>query len=299
MNDIKSEVLIEREGRVVRWGQAAYFKTWNGFKETFSLSAVKAVATPIAVVIAMTAFISNRRELNDGRGRELRVPSITQDVPLTSIPIVNDVRLTNQIPSTGLRRSIADRIRVYNLRETSDIPVGSESRAIFESGATNGIVKARLLKPLIVDGEAILPERTTIFGRGKSTEERLYVEFQKAILPNGESFPIRAQAFDVGDKILGLKGTSVGNRTRKMATAIGFGVFGGLADSLKETSGTSIWGQEQKKSLKDAALAGASKAALDQSTSAIEEMKNAPFIIEVKAGTEFFMMIDEPKQQEK
>ena len=48
---------------------------------------------------------------------------------------------------------------------------------------------------------------------------------------------------------------------------------------------------------RDAALAGASKAALDQSQAYLEEMKKSPNIIEVKAGTEISVMTDEPKQK--
>ena len=35
------------------------------------------------------------------------------------------------------------------------------------------------------------PEGTVVFGRGKSREERLSVEFRKAIFPNGETISIQ------------------------------------------------------------------------------------------------------------
>ena len=78
---------------------------------------------------------------------------------------------------------------------------------------------------------------------------------------------------------------------------MGFGLLGGMADGLQDTSG-SMFAYERKRSLKDAALSGTSKAALDQSQSYMDEMKNAPNIIEVKRGTEFYLLFDEPKKKE-
>lgn len=297
-NQKPTEVLIEREGRTFRWGQGAYFRTWNGLKETLSVSALKVLALPIAIVLGIVTFFSGRKEAQDQRGRTVAVPTITQDVPIIEARILDGRQTPNQLQAPRIGRGVVGRIKVFRLSQLSEIPVGSEARAILESGASNGIVKARLLSALKVDGDAILPERTTIFGRGRSSEERLYVEFHKAVFPSGESIEIRGQAFDVRDKILGLKGSLIGTRSKKMGLAIGFGVLGGMADGLQSTSGSSPWGVQEKKSMRDAALSGASKAALDQSTAYIEEMKNAPHIIEVKTGTEFYLIIDEPMRKE-
>ena len=148
-----------------------------------------------------------------------------------------------------------------------------------------------------MDGEPLIPENSVLFGRGKSGEERLYVEFNKVIFPTGESYSILAQGFDVADKILGLKGAIVSVKAKKMGMAMGLGFIGGMADGLRETSGSSFF-TNQKPTLKDAALSGASKAALDQSAAYLEEMKKSPNIIEVKVGTEFVIIIDEPKKKE-
>lgn len=295
----QSEVFIEREGKAFRWGQSEYFKTWNGLKKTLSLSALQATALPIAILIGIITFLfSAEKEVVDFRGNPVQVPSINQESTRIQAPILEQKDLINQIPRPKVQVGVVGRIKVFNLRGHSDIPVGSEAKAVLESGASNGIVKAKLVTALQVDGENVLPEGTTIFGKGRSTDERLLIEFRKAIFPNGESFPILAQAFDVSDKILGLKGSFVGTRTKKMGIAIGFGVLGGMAEGLQDTSGSSIWGGGQKKSARDAALSGASRAALDQSQVYIDEMKSAPVVIEVKKGTEFYMIVDEPVREE-
>ena len=292
------EVLIEKEGRAWRWGEAKYLHTWNGLKQTISESTIKAIALPLAVAIACIAhFLPNQNELRESIGKAIDSPNVTHDLPIIDVPIL-EARPSSR---GGGNKQLAriENIRVVRLGGVGLIPVGTEARAVLVSGASNGIVKAKLLSSLLVDGEPTIPEGATIFGTGKSSEERLFVEFSKAILPTGETVGIRAQALDGGDKILGLKGALIGTRTKKMGMAVGFGVLGGMADGLQDTSGTNIFGMQQKKSLKDAALSGASKAALDQSQVYIEEMKNAPAIIEVKKGTEFFLMIDEPKGKEK
>ncbi len=193
-----------------------------------------------------TYFFSSQKEIADTRGSVVATPGITQESANIQVPIMTSQDLINRLPQPKVGQGVVGRIKIFNLRQLTDIPVGSEAKVVLESGASNGIVKGRLVTPLLVDGEPVLPEGTTIFGKGKSSEERLYVEFQKAIFPSGESFAIRGQAFDVADKILGLKGSLVGTRTKKMGMAIGFGLLGGMADGMQETSGSSIWGVQQK-----------------------------------------------------
>lgn len=292
----ESRVYLKKEGRVFRWGEIAYFKSWNGLKETVNLSRLRMLAFPVAVAAAIFVFVtSNKKEVADAVG--LSIPPVGLPDAAISVPIREKTELSDSSRNVGKANPNAGRIRVLDLQGAFDIPVGTEAGAVLESGATDGIVKARLSNPLLVDGEPVIPSGATIVGRGKSSEERLYVEFNKAILAGGRVISFRAQAFDSDDKILGLKGALVGRRTKKMAMAVGFGVLGGATDALQETSGTSIFGG-QRRSVRDAALAGASKAALDQSQVYLEEMKNARPVIEVKTGTAFYLIIDEPKRKE-
>lgn len=291
-----SKVYIKKAGKIFRWGETAYFFRWDGLKDSPNVARIKALVLPAAIILSVLAFFDGK-EMKDSRGSEIAVPTVTHEVPVISAPIYEgSAPAANRISAPKVSSGAMGRIKVFNLRRLSEIPVGSEAKAVLESGATDGIVKARLVSALKVDGEPILPQGSTLFGRGKSSEERLYVEFHKVVFPSGETHQILAQAFDVGDKILGLKGSVVGRRTKKMAMAVGFGVVGGMADALQETSGSSYFGP-QKRSVRDAAFAGASKAALDQSQVYIDEMKNSPNIIEVKRGTEFYLIIDEPKER--
>lgn len=247
----------------------------------------------IAAVMMFTSKVVKREK----QGKAMPSPSVDRPDSVVSPKLLTERDLVNVIRKPRVDGSVLGKIKVVSLRSISAIPIGSEMKAVLESGATDGIVKAKLETPLIVDGEPVVPQGAVLFGKGKSGEERLLVEFKKVIFPTGEAFPIRAQAFDVSDKILGLKGAIIGTRTKKMAGAMAFGFLGGMADGLQDTSGSSLFAAKRP-SMRGAALAGASKAALDQSQLYIEELKKSPNVIEVKAGTSIVVIIDEPKSKE-
>lgn len=276
-------------------GLNQYFENGQNFdKKHFKIMAYITLALILAVFVT---GILGKRKIVGKNSKELSSPPLSREVPLTVPRILNNSDSVNVISRKNSDYSDKRKIKVLTLRALSEIPVGSETKAILVSGGTDGIVKAKLTQSLIVDGEPLIPENSILFGKGKSGEERLYVEFNKVIFPSGESFKILAQSFDPIDKIQGLKGAIVGRRTKKMGMAMGMGFLGGMADGMRETSGSSLF-TNQKPTVKDAALSGASKAALDQSEAYLEEMKKSPNIIEVKSGTEFIIIIDEPKKKE-
>jgi hypothetical protein len=271
----------------------------NAYVETLSLveqQRRRVNLISIVVVVGVIGFsFTHTQERKAGSSDDHPLPTdinSSETLPLDS-RIFTERDLTSPQPKPKNTFQAPAKIQIISLSQKSDLPIGLEIPAILASGATDGLVKAKLNAPVIYDGEPILPKASTLIGRGKSGDERLYVEFSKAILPSGESIPVRAQAFDSSDRIQGLKGAVVGKRTKKMAGAIAFGLMGGLASGLQETGG-SIY-MPRRPSARDAAFGGASKAALDQSKAFIEEMKNSPNIIEVKSGQEILVIVDEPK----
>ena len=275
-------------------GASGYFAGTKGSENRHFR--VMAYVTLALILSVFVTGIFSKRKIVGKNSKELASPSFSREVPITAPRILNNSDAINVIQRKGTGYSEQRKIKVLTLRGLSEIPVGSETKAILISGGTDGIVKAKLTQSLIVDGEPLIPENSIIFGKGRSGEERLYVEFNKVIFPSGESFQILAQSFDPSDKIQGLKGAIVGTRAKKMGMAMGLGFLGGMADGLRDTSGSFFMGQ--KPTVKDSALSGASKAALDQSEAYLEDMKKSPNIIEVKAGTEFVIIIDEPKKKE-
>lgn len=281
------EVFIESDDRSWRFGEGPYLKTWNGFKFTLNTEVIKTLAFPIALGLAIFVFFG-KKELNH-KGEEIKTPEMFQSLPILTPKILIDQDLARQSKVPVVASPLGG-IQVLNLRSLSNIPPGSEVKAVLESGASNGVVKAKLILPLLVEGEPVLPEGVIALGVGKSTEERLYVEFKKIIFRSGESYPIHAQAFDPSDKILGLKGSLVGSKTKKRLLGLGFGVTGGMLDALQDTSG-SLFGLERKPTLRNVTLAGGSQAALSQSQSYYDDARTLEEMIEVKQGTEFYLIV--------
>lgn len=255
------------------------------------------VAMTLVLMVFLIMMLTSKKETKPHEGKVLPGPQGVSEQINLGTKIMTQKDLTNLIQKPKSSSRDLGRIQVVNLRPITEIPTGSEMQAVLTSGATDGIVIARLTAPLFIDGESVIPENSILFGVGRSSEERLLVEFKKIILPSGESFPIRAQAFDPSDKILGLKGAIVGTRIKKMAGAAAFGLLGGMADGMETTSGSKMF-LPQKPSVRDGALAGASKAALDQSKFYLEELKQSPIIIEVKVGSTLVVIVDEAKKNE-
>ncbi len=295
----QAEVTIETDEKTRPWGSGGYFKAQDGLKEKIGGAEAKLVFYAVIIFISVFTLFARQDHKKDTRGSAMSSPPLSSQAPMAVPEIKTKTEEANYRRNTRFEEAHLGKIKVFNLRGSGEIPTGSEARAVLESGATNGIVKGRLTSPLLVNDEAFLPEGAIIFGKGRSTEERLYVEFHKAILPSGETIGIRAQAFDESDKIIGLKGSAVGSKTKKMTMGMGFGFIGGLAEGLQEDTSGTVFGLQRKRSMRDAALGGASRAALDQSQAMIDEMKNFQEIIEVKKGTEFFIIIDDPKEKEK
>lgn len=294
--ELRPEVEVKADRATESLGQNTYYAIKDGDFNPKGYRTSLTVMFALVVLIFGGMFFSRKPNAPSRDGHPLPAPGIARDDSNINPKFLTERDLTNLIRRPKTESSLLGKIKVVSLSSVSEIPIGSEMKAVLASGATDGIVKAKLSAPLIVDGEPVLPENAVLFGRGKSGEERLFIEFTKVIFPSGESYAIRAQAFDASDKIQGLKGALVGTRTKKMIGAVGFGFLGGMADGMQDTSGSYF--MAKKPSTRDAALAGASKAALDQSKAYIDEMKKSPNIIEVKAGSELIVITDEPKKKD-
>lgn len=169
-------------------------------------------------------------------------------------------------------------------RNLSAVPPGAMIRAVLVSGASNGLVRAEVKERLIAGGEMLLEEGTILVGQGNSTEERLMVHFQQAVFRDGTFGAIDGHACDGADKIVGLKGSKIGNRALNIAGSIGLGFVGGLTEGLQDTQG-----QQgvlvRPPSMKNALLNATATTALEQSRNLMGELKDRRSIIEVPQGT--------------
>lgn len=182
-------------------------------------------------------------------------------------------------------------IQVLSFVGAKEIPPGAEAKAVLLTGATNGLIKARLIEPVKIDGASLLDAGVLILGTGHSTEERLFVDFKKAVFRDGKSVPISAQAYDLSDSIVGLKGSRVGDVALKLAASSGLYFVSGMASGLQIPQYDEA-GRPRPPSTRDAALNGVSQAASEQAKSYMEDIKNRPPLIEVKSGTTFILTFD-------
>lgn len=171
------------------------------------------------------------------------------------------------------------------------IPPGVLVKAKFITGASNGPLKAVLIEPVSINGEEVVPEGTVLIGQGSSGEDRLTVQFAKMVFQDGKSQRIQAQACDLADQTVGVKGQKMSKYAVLLATGAGLNFLGGVAEGLQETqvqNGTAV----KKNDLKNAALNGASKAALDQSQAMLSDLKNQKSVIQVEKGKEFYVLFE-------
>lgn len=177
--------------------------------------------------------------------------------------------------------------------KANQIPPGTLVKAILVSGGANGTVKAELQESIFANGDTVLPERTVLIGQGSSTEERLLVQFNKAVR-NGFTIPVHGEALDFGDRIAGLKGSKVSHYTMNLAAGVGLNFVGGMSDALQDRDGVN-GAVVRRASLKNSLLNGAATASLEQSKDFMTRAKEKQSVIEVPSGTELFILFDSEK----
>lgn len=172
------------------------------------------------------------------------------------------------------------------------IPPGTIARAELVTGASNGLTKAILKDDVKVNGEVLIEAGSTILGRGASTEDRLFVSFTKVIHKDSDVSQIEAEAADVSDKTLGLKGSRLASRSIKVAANVGLKFLAGASEALQETEGQQ-GATVRKPTMKNAMLNGTAQAALEESNDIASSYKNAQPVIQVPAGSEIFILFSD------
>lgn len=182
-------------------------------------------------------------------------------------------------------------IQKIDRRRSGQIPPASMIKAILLSGASNGPVRVEVTESLRIQGETLIPAGATMFGSGQSTEERLIIRFSKVIFKDGSFEDISAQAADIEDKTIGLRGSRVGKYAMKYAAAVGLNFAGGMAEGLQDRE---VVGQQvvTKPSARNALLNGASKATLEMANDSMTELRNNAPIIHIPVGTEIYVMFE-------
>lgn len=165
------------------------------------------------------------------------------------------------------------------------IPPGSMFDARLVSGASNGLIRAEATSPLSIAGELLIPAGAVLVGSGNSKEERLVVKFTQVVFRDGSISNFDAYACDKSDKIVGLKGSKIGDTALHLTGALSLGFLGGFSEGMQSSRGQQ--GVEVKDpTLGNALLNGTATAALQESQNLMSDLKDRTPIIEVPSGTD-------------
>lgn len=219
-------------------------------------------------------------------GTQVTPPSVTSGLAVQKA----EARKTR---AAKMREAAFQPLKSFVLQPKIEIPVGSEVSATLSSGGSNGTVTALLDANVDAEGDTVLPKGTLLYGKGTSSEDRLYISFSTAVLPDKKKQKITASAFDQNDRMEGLKGKKISDYVFKLATSSGLFFLGGLADGMRDDNYSTPFTQ-RRTTVKDAALNGVSTAAVETGRDMLQKMNEEKARIEVKATTKIVVIFGDP-----
>jgi hypothetical protein len=282
-NDEPQVLAVQDDGEKEQWGRHNLFFREGG-KWTLK---TKVVGTATAVIF--TALILPQFFMEDKYAPAIVAAKATLSADPSTQTSTSDLekydssKAATKISSGRQRNQRYTAPQLVGRPRNVLIPPGAMATAKLISGASNGLIRAELTETLTQNGESLLDEGTVLVGQGSSNEERLMVAFGQAVFRDGTVANVQAQACDKSDKIVGLKGSKVGNKVVNIAGSIGLGFVGGFSEGLQDTQGQQGVAIRPP-SLKNALLNATAATALEQSKNLMSDLKEQRPVIEVPAG---------------
>ncbi len=284
-----------------QWARGFFYRN-DGKKKTFiSKHFLALIGGGFSAMAGVLLLQGTPDDSKTTRKESWAPPSDLQNEKIENIPVLaeagNNSPSSNSSPKSShwgatSNRPVAVKFtgpQLVNRPRLGKIPPGSVLKATLLTGGSNGPVRAEVTEKLSVGGETLIEEGSILVGSGQSGENRLTIRFTQMVFKDGAFETIDAQACDGEDKIAGIKGSQVGGQALKLATGIGLNFAGGFSGALQDTGGQGGV-VIVKPTLKNALLNGAATAALDQSREMMSDMRNKPPVIEVPAGTSFYVL---------
>lgn len=291
MSEVQEVIVARDDGHKKRWAldRFSYFK--DGPKKTLKTREAKIA---VAVLFGGTALWAMVQSPAQNTSLNEPIPFKEAVVSQESLIRLPDESTRAVRQDTGRRRSQVKPLKLEGLKVQSrpkveKIPPGLIGTARLASGASDGSVKAILLAPLNFNEEEILPGGLVLIGTGSSGEDRLAIRFQKAVFQDGTILQINAEAMDLEEKTVGLKGSKVSKYASLLAASGGLSFLAGLSEGLQEKENKN--GVDVPKSdLKNGALRGVQVASIEQSKEIVSKWKESKASISVPANTEFLIL---------
>lgn len=296
MNLENKVTIASSVGHAKQWATGLFYRK-EGRKLTVITRTLSIVSVVALFVISVIVMIFGNPETIDREQKsnisepQVIVQSERIDVPSSGENLPNVGRPLRNARSQIIETSQYTAPQVVKRHASLKIPPGTLIRAVLISGASDGPVRAEIQESFSVEGETLIEEGTVLLGVGQSTDERLFIRFSQMVFKDGGFASIQAQACDIEDKIAGLKGSKVGTQAFKLAASIGLNFVGGMSQAFQESEFQNGFGI-RKPNARNVLLNGTSTAALEQSQAMMNEYRNKPPKIEVKAGIPVLVLFE-------
>jgi hypothetical protein len=293
MSEESTVAIVKDDGHRNQWGVGRFLYRDEGLKKSLNSKALAGTVSSI-LVMATTFLILTDNDVNSGAQGGAPIPFNEQisGQSMVEVPAGQSDLVRASKPKSVAQAPVKySGLQVIKRPNIGKIPPGTFVKARFLMGASNGTVKAALAEPLVVNGDGIADEGTVLIGQGSSTEDRLMIQFSKMVFKDGSVQQIQGQACDDSDQTVGVRGKKLSKYAVMLAAGAGLNFLGGLAEGLEESqtqNGVTI----KKNDLRNAALHGASVAALDQSKEVLTNIRQSKNVIQVERGKEFYIIFD-------
>ena len=135
------------------------------------------------------------------------------------------------------------------------------------------------------DGSSEIPKGTLLLGQvsyqGKG--EKVFIQFQQAILPDGKAIKMAAIALDPKDYSTGLNGEMQSQAKNRALSTMGLSALAAMGNVMTEKESMGQYQVEAKANAKNALLAGVSRAA-EVEAARLQEQTEAQDYVQVEAG---------------
>jgi hypothetical protein len=293
MSEEVNVTIVKDDGHKNQWGVGNFLYRDEGMKKSLN---AKALAGVVGSALIMATTCSVLTETNKSTGAENKSP-IPFNEQVSNQPNIQIREGNSDLKGPARPKAILQAPKSYTGLQVimrpniGKIPPGTIVKAKFVTGASNGPVKAVLTEPLVMNGEGLVDEGTVLIGQGSSTEDRLMIQFTKMVYKDGTFQRVQGQACDESDQTVGDKGHKLSKYAVMLAAGAGLNFLGGVAEGLEESqvqNGVPV----KKSDLRNAALHGASIAALDQSKEILSNLRQSNTVIQVDSGKDFYVLFD-------
>ena len=140
-------------------------------------------------------------------------------------------------------------------------------------------------------GEGI-PKNTILFGTVNYPNKgrKVFIQFSKALLPDGQEVELKAQALSAKDYLPGLEGELHSGTTARVAATLGLTMVSAFTDTLTEKQVLGSEGQvTPKATVKDAMYQGIAKASEMEAQRQMAELSNVQAYVTISAGQELIV----------